>query len=139
MFIYIKRYTYLSLKSELIRLNDSEEGSMDFFERCKEINCLKATMGLLHWDMETHMPENGAPFRAEVMGFLAKLVHQRSVDPDLEKSLNEKMMDQNVSPIELKILQKEMFYLKRDKMIPEKLSVDLQMQTSKALSVWSKA
>lgn len=46
-------------------------------ERLAEIADLNAAGGLLGWDQQTMMPERAAPLRAEQLGTLGRLVHER--------------------------------------------------------------
>ncbi|HXE44396.1 MAG TPA: carboxypeptidase M32 [Conexibacter sp.] len=49
-------------------------------ERLAEIADLSAAGGLLGWDQQTMMPERAAPQRAEQLGTLGRIVHERFTD-----------------------------------------------------------
>ncbi|MGN6190201.1 MAG: carboxypeptidase M32 [Conexibacter sp.] len=52
-------------------------------ERLAEIADLNAAGGLLGWDQQTMMPERAAPQRAEQLGTLGKLIHERFTDGEI--------------------------------------------------------
>lgn len=55
--------------------------------RLQEISDMEAAGALLYWDQSTYMPKGGAKARARHMATLARLAHQRWVDPSLGKLL----------------------------------------------------
>jgi len=57
-------------------------------ERLAEIADLSAAGGLLGWDQQTMMPERAAPQRAEQLGTLGKIVHERFVDDAIGRLLD---------------------------------------------------
>lgn len=57
-------------------------------ERLAEIADLNAAGGLLGWDQQTMMPERAAPQRAEQLGTLGKLVHERFTDDAIGRLLD---------------------------------------------------
>jgi carboxypeptidase Taq len=56
--------------------------------RLLEIGDLNAAGALLGWDHATYMPKCGAGARARQSATLSKLVHEKSVDPQLGKLLD---------------------------------------------------
>jgi carboxypeptidase Taq len=60
----------------------------DLRERLAEIADLNAAGGLLGWDQQTMMPERAAPQRAEQLGTLGKLVHERFTDDAIGRLLD---------------------------------------------------
>jgi carboxypeptidase Taq len=57
-------------------------------ERLAEIADLNAAGGLLGWDQQTMMPERAAPGRAEQLGTLGKLLHERFTDDAIGRLLD---------------------------------------------------
>jgi carboxypeptidase Taq len=57
-------------------------------ERLAEISDLNAVGGLLGWDQQTMMPERAAPGRAEQLGTLGKLLHERFTDDAIGRLLD---------------------------------------------------
>jgi len=57
-------------------------------DRLAEIADLNAAGGLLGWDQQTMMPERAAPQRAEQLGTLGKLIHERFTDDAIGRLLD---------------------------------------------------
>lgn len=57
-------------------------------ERLAELSDLAAAGSLLGWDQQTMMPERGADRRAEQLGTLGKLLHERFTDPAIGRLLD---------------------------------------------------
>ncbi len=57
-------------------------------ERLAEIADLNAAGGLLGWDQQTMMPERAAPQRAEQLGTLGKVLHERFADDAIGRLLD---------------------------------------------------
>jgi len=57
-------------------------------ERLAEIADLSAAGSLLGWDQQTMMPERAAPQRAEQLGTLGKIVHERFTDDAIGRLLD---------------------------------------------------
>ena len=49
----------------------------ELLSELREAAVLAAVCETLGWDQETMMPEKAAPFRAEELSLLARLVHER--------------------------------------------------------------
>ena len=58
-------------------------------ERLLEISDIHAANNLMFWDQQTHMPDGGAPYRARQMGTLSRIAHEKAVDPELGKLLDD--------------------------------------------------
>jgi carboxypeptidase Taq len=56
--------------------------------RLAELADLAAAGGLLGWDQQTMMPERAAPLRAEQLGTLGRIVHERFTDPAIGRLLD---------------------------------------------------
>ncbi len=55
----------------------------------KRISALSNAMGILHWDMETMMPDGVAPARAEVLAEMSLMVHEMETGAQLPDLLAE--------------------------------------------------
>ncbi len=55
--------------------------------RLAEITDLHATLALLDWDQNVHMPAGGAAARGRQLATLARVAHERVLDPELERAL----------------------------------------------------
>jgi carboxypeptidase Taq len=70
---------------EEIMLNKLEE----LKSRLLEIYDLQNAGSLLGWDEATYMPPGGAPARGRQSALLARIAHEKSIDPELGKLLDE--------------------------------------------------
>src|SRR5690348_940298 len=62
----------------------------DRFEKeLKEIRMLNSTQALMRWDMETQMPPKGQELRAEQLGLVSGLVHEKSTSKAMGEWLEE--------------------------------------------------
>ena len=71
----------------------------DFISKVKDIHKIGALQGHLGWDQETIMPAKGAQSRGEILSWLAKEQHSRTIAPDLgeliEKLSNKDNLNQD--------------------------------------------
>jgi carboxypeptidase Taq len=58
-------------------------------DRLAELADLHGTAALLSWDQNTFMPQGGAETRAEQLATVERLAHERLVDPELGRLLDE--------------------------------------------------
>jgi carboxypeptidase Taq len=58
-------------------------------ERLAELSDLSVAGGLLGWDQQTMMPARAAPLRAEQLGTLGRIVHERFTDDAVGRLLSE--------------------------------------------------
>ncbi|MBN1312960.1 MAG: carboxypeptidase M32 [Anaerolineae bacterium] len=66
-----------------------EEKLQQLKNRLNRVADLRSAESVLHWDMETYMPEGGSQARADQMGTLASLAHQYFVDEEVGKLLED--------------------------------------------------
>lgn len=63
------------------------------YERLKEtlveLTHLSSATALLHWDLETYMPKEGAAMRGKTISLLSALVHEKFTSPEFEKMITE--------------------------------------------------
>jgi carboxypeptidase Taq len=55
--------------------------------RVKEVSLLRSTLSILHWDQETYMPPGGVEYRSRQLAQLARMAHERAIDPKLGELL----------------------------------------------------
>ena len=60
-----------------------------FEKELKEIRMLNSAQALLHWDMETQMPPRGQEMRANQMGIISGLIHEKSTSSAMGQWLEE--------------------------------------------------
>jgi carboxypeptidase Taq len=57
-------------------------------KKSHEVTILATCGALLDWDERTYMPSGGANYRAEQLGFIAGLTHERMIEPRIGELLN---------------------------------------------------
>ncbi|MDO8185890.1 carboxypeptidase M32 [Conexibacter sp. JD483] len=58
-------------------------------QRLAEISDLSSAVAVLDWDQQTMMPERAAPLRAEQLGTLSGIVHERATDEAIGRLLHQ--------------------------------------------------
>ena len=67
-----------------------------FISRVKDIHKIGALQGHLGWDQETIMPAKGAESRGEILSWLAKEQHSRTIDPELGQLIERLSQDDSL-------------------------------------------
>ena len=92
---------------------------------------------LAAWDQRTNIPPKGHENRAEQMGFLADLIHGRSVDKRIGDSLDILSGDisvlEDVAAVNIKMWHRE---YEREQKIPSELAKELALLSAKGESIW---
>ena len=57
--------------------------------RLHEVEDLNLVAALLNWDQATYMPPGGAPARGRQMALVSRLAHERFIDPDIGRLLDD--------------------------------------------------
>src|SRR5207237_7323260 len=57
--------------------------------KIKEVKALQSIGAVLHWDQETHMPPKGAEARADQLGLITGISHDRFVSEEIGALLEE--------------------------------------------------
>ncbi|MBN2781251.1 MAG: carboxypeptidase M32 [Candidatus Marinimicrobia bacterium] len=110
------------------------------------IRKLASAESVLHWDMETYMPEGGGAFRGDVMAYLSLLTHQmatgaplrdalaRHIDPETGELVNITLNDDEKRIVQLtrKDLQKQL-------VLPDAFVEEMSKHVSATQQVWTKA
>jgi len=60
-----------------------------FIARIKEIRAAQSVQELLEWDQQTYMPKKGAAYRAEQVGLIAGVAHDKLTSAELGRELAE--------------------------------------------------
>ncbi|MEK7122661.1 MAG: hypothetical protein AAB855_02285, partial [Patescibacteria group bacterium] len=58
-------------------------------EKLVELAHLSSATSLLHWDMETNMPKEGADMRGQTISVMSALCHEKFTSPEFEKLITE--------------------------------------------------
>lgn len=110
----------------------------ELIERFREVKLLESIGGIASWDQHTYMPPKGAGFRAEQMGYLAKLGHEKLTSPrigELLGQLDGAKLDETQA---VNVREIRRVYDRAVKM-PAKLVEEIARTVSQAQNVWAEA
>ncbi len=107
-------------------------------ERMAELADLSAVEMLLHWDQLVTMPSDGALARAQQLGALARLTHERSTGAEIGDWLGE--LDGSVhDELDRDIVRLARRAWERARRVPEALAVDLARASADGQESWQRA
>jgi carboxypeptidase Taq len=114
----------------------------DLIQRFKEHSLLGSIGAVVGWDQHTYMPPKGGPFRAEQLGFLARLGHEKLTDPVLGERLGQvegTPLVQNPESAEAVNVREIRRVFDRAVKVPGRLVEEIARITSQAQNVWAEA
>lgn len=111
----------------------------ELIQRIKEVSLLYSCEAVLGWDERTHMPRGGAAHRADQLGLISGLAHEKFVDPkigDLLGELEQSDLVKDTDSVEaVNIRETRYQYGKRTK-LPKKLVEEITKVTTLAQGEW---
>lgn len=110
-------------------------------EQMKEIWHVSTALGVLHWDQEVYMPEKGSAMRAQTIGFLAGLWHDRFMALNKGKALEKLVTWARAHPKtdEAVVIREIWRSYEREKKIPKKFVEDFSRLCSESQVAWARA
>jgi carboxypeptidase Taq len=121
---------------------DARTAYDDLIRRYKETTLLASVANLIGWDQHTYMPVRGAAFRAEQLGYLARLGHERLTDPALGERLRQlegTPLVGEAESVEAVNVREIRRVHERAVKVPGRLVEELARTTSQAQNVWAEA
>lgn len=110
-----------------------------YTELLSEIADISYATALLHWDLETYMPKNGHARRAQQIGTLSKLAHEKLVDPELKKLVDGLLADLPKEKKQARNIELTARDLKRKTLFDAKFVEETSRATSEAFYHWQEA
>ena len=107
---------------------------VDRFKECAIVGSIGSIVG---WDQHTYMPPKGAGHRAEQMGYLAKLGHEKLTSPRLGELLGQ--LEGNGDTIEAANVRDIRRAYDRAVKMPAKLVEEIAKTVSQAQNIWAEA
>jgi carboxypeptidase Taq len=110
--------------------------------RLAEITDLQRAGGLLFWDQRTKMPPAGAEARAEVLATVGRIAHERFVDPELGRLLDELRPfedGQDPESFEASLIRVARRDYEKAIRVPPELTADIRRAGAMGLKAWQKA
>ncbi len=110
--------------------------------RLAEVDDLNAAAALLHWDQSTYMPPGGSPARGRQLATLSRLAHEKFVDPEIGRLLEDLQTYENELPYDsdkaslLRVTRREHA---RALQVPPEFTARLYSHAAETYDVWTKA
>jgi carboxypeptidase Taq len=111
-------------------------------KRLAEITDLHRTGSLLFWDQRTKMPAAGAEARAETLATVGRIAHQRFVDPELGRLLDElSSYEDGLDPesFEASLIRVARRDYQKATRVPPDLTAEIRRAGAMGLKAWHKA
>jgi len=114
---------------------------LSLVDKLQESNRLGGVMGILHWDQEVIMPTGAAESRAQQLGALAGVLHEKTTHPEMGKLLDRLPRDNengftNFEWCNIVEARREFDMATK---IPKSLVTELAELSSRAHQVWVQA
>jgi carboxypeptidase Taq len=107
-------------------------------DRMAELADLSAMEMLAAWDQLVMMPADGAPARAQQLGTLARLTHERATSPDVGDWLAE-LDGQTLDALDADIVSIARRDWQRGRRVPSELAVELAQASAQGQQSWRAA
>ena len=123
-------------------LSETNELYANLTDELKKTALLGSCSSVLSWDEQTYLPPGGAEHRANQLGLLAGLVHERATSPRLGELLSEIEgaggLDGDDSPQTVNVREARRVYQRATK-LPQSLVEEVSRVTSLAQHAWVQA
>lgn len=111
----------------------------ELIQRVKEVSLLYSCEAVLGWDERTHMPRGGAAHRAEQLGLLSGMAHEKFVDPkiaDLLGELEQSELVKDEDSIEAVNIREIRYQYDKQTKLPKSLVEEITKVTTLAQGEW---
>ena len=113
-----------------------------FRRHISEIHDLEQISGLLGWDQQTMMPPRGAEVRAEQIGTMTRLTHERMVADDTRRLLDdaqEAVAGLSAESDEASLVRVARRDIEKVRRVPTDLAVEMATASARAFPAWVEA
>jgi carboxypeptidase Taq len=110
--------------------------------RLAEIKDLEQAAYVLYWDQNVYMPPGGATARGRQTATLTRLAHEKFIDPDLGKLLDDLQPYAESLPYEsdaASLIRVARRLYERKSKVPPQFTAEFENHTSTILEIWKKA
>ncbi len=113
---------------------------LDLVEELRRSSLIGSALALLGWDQETQLPPGGAASRAEVMGALTEVYHNRATSDRLGEKIDLAAAEIAGEDGPLSALVREATRdWRRSRCVPTELAQEVAVQASKSVMAWRSA
>jgi carboxypeptidase Taq len=119
-----------------------EETYTKLVDRLAEVQDIAGAGGLLAWDQRTKMPPAGADARAEVLATVSRIAHQKFVDPELGRLLDElRSREDGLDPesFEASLIRVARHDYEKAMRVPPDLTAEIRRAGALGLKAWHEA
>ncbi len=114
----------------------------ELLSKTKDTTVLGTVGGVIHWDMETMMPQGAVEQRSEQLALLSRIQHKFATDPQIGKLLERIQTNSEYEALG-QVEKRNLYLIKKSYLeqtsLPEKLVADLAKQEALTVNVWKKA
>ena len=114
----------------------------ELLSKTKDTVVLGTVGGIIHWDMETMMPQGAVEQRSEQLALLSRIQHKFATDPKIGKLLETIQTTPEYEALG-QVEKRNLYLIKKSYLeqtsLPEKLVADLAKQEALTVNVWKKA
>lgn len=111
-------------------------------EKAAELSDIGAAASVLGWDQQTYMPQGGAEARGRQMATLAKLAHEKRIDP-MNGELLEKLVSfeksKGYDSIEAGLIRLARREYEKAVKVPPEFTARMSVQQAECFDIWLKA
>lgn len=119
---------------------DRPQEVQDLIEDLRRVSTIGSALALLGWDQETQMPQGGAASRAEMIGALTEIVHERSISEAMgERIARAKAAVDGGDPSLVALVREAEYDWERSRRIPTELAHEVAIASSTSLMAWRSA
>lgn len=105
--------------------------------KLRDMNDINSAYSLLEWDQASFMPRKGGPERARVVGTMARMAHERLIDPELGELLDRLQEDETLDQAQ----KASVYVLQRHRhkatKVPSDLVIALKESEMRGYQAWA--
>lgn len=120
----------------------SRENYDKLVQRMQTLGDLQRLGGIAGWDMQTHMPKNGAAVRGETLATLTRITHAMLTNPETGEIIDqaeEYARSQGEESVKFNIWRKVKRNYSKATVVPTELAGEMNLAKSKAQVAWKEA
>jgi carboxypeptidase Taq len=116
----------------------TEAAYEELLERYERISAINGASGVLSWDQQTMMPDDGTPARSAQLSALSGISHDLLTDDEFGDLLDQ-LEDADLDPEQEAVVRELRFGYDRAVEVPEDLVQELTETSSEAQQIWQNA
>jgi carboxypeptidase Taq len=118
--------------------DDVSDTYEQFLAKVQRITNIGNARGVLNWDQEVMMPEDGTPARSQQLSALSAVSHELLTDDEMGEYLDE-LEDADLTEEQTAVVREVRRKYKRATKVPTELVEEISRTTSEALPKWEQA